>query len=220
MKRSDLFVVIQTVTGRQRALADTLRSLADSDLGAPDAIECAPPEENIRVTFLRTLMAIERSGRSWGLRLEDDVIANVHAFENIASWPAIEEPDFGAGWLFISGISAKMIHFARRVPKAEITGGQANLIPNPPAVSAIGYSSLQQLAHDVGRVWNDCQGQQDRALARAVFESGKRVFVHYPPLFEHNIAHPSTLAPDRPNMRGIHDTGGLFSRVWQRGEQT
>jgi len=61
-------------------------------------------------------------------------------------------------------------------------------------------------------------GAQDKAISWAIDHIGLSLYIHTsPPLVEHNVRHPSTLAPDRVVVPELHTTGGLFDREFRRG---
>ena len=60
------------------------------------------------------------------------------------------------------------------------------------------------------------RGAQDKALSLALWQMGFRIYLHEPPLVEHNVKHVSTLAPDRPVNPALHTTGGIFDPDWRR----
>ena len=205
---------MQSCPGRERALETTLSSVGRSDLGCVDAVSVHPPGVSMRSHFLSTLDAIAKSGRRFGLRLEDDVTVGEYILWNLGTWPALDEPDFGAGWGFVpfsvaTGPSHK--HETARgnvcFPAPELVCSQCVLI------RAADATAIATRCH---ALWNTVDGQQDRALSRAVWEMGRRVYLHLPPVCEHDLRHPSTLAQDRRSEPTLLSTFGLFEADWRR----
>ena len=211
--RARVFIVIQTCPGREAALADTLASMAQSDIGEPDAVLVHPAGASIQEHFLSTLRAIAASGREYGIRFEDDVLVNRHIVHNALRWPALDRADFGAGWLFGSGfMHAQLRDVHEDAPELPA--------PWPDVCGSLGVlvrvADVAELVSDVPENWPPADGQQDRALSRAVWWLDRRVYVHSPSLVEHNARHRSTLAPDRVHAVGVHDSGGRWSETWRR----
>lgn len=209
-------VVVQSVVGRSSREA-TLRSLQESDTS--DVIVVNDEAGDMRRTFLRTMELMAGSSADLVVRLEDDVLVNRHLSENVLSWDALNESDFGAGWLWQSLALFKQCRSAkyssvtrhgnvRRMTR--LTTGSLGVVMRPVVVRSV----LPLIATHWDRA--DVKGQQDLALTSALFELGRHVYLHSPPLVEHNVAHPSLLAPDRPVDPFLHTTGGRFDVSWRR----
>lgn len=185
---------------------------------------------NMRRTFMRVLQEMANSDADLVVRFEDDVLVNRHLTENVFSWDALSEADFGAGWLWQSLAAFDQCCHERELEEVgypgivyssvtkrgnlkrtcRITTGSLGVVMRPAIVRDVLPVIVQH--------WDlaDVKGQQDLALTSALFEMGRYVYLHEPPLVEHNVAHQSLLAPDRMVDPCLHTSGGRFDVAWRR----
>jgi hypothetical protein len=112
-----LDVWVQTCAGRKAgqggvgdSLRRTLESLEQSDAASKYELLVAPmtPHERLGEFVWQSVQERARAlcartdpeETALLLRLEDDVIVNRHLLHNVATWPAVSEPDFVFGTLF------------------------------------------------------------------------------------------------------------------------
>ncbi len=194
-------VIIQAVQGRGEVWERSKRSIEASDIGQSYERMINPPSLPPRSHFLNIMGKLAESKTDLVLRLEDDAVVNKHILYNCLSWPEVHETDFGAGWLFAPGTSSG------RWDSPELHGSVGVLMKR------------EDLKHLIPRCvrWfkaNDRRLSQDIALSRAVWMSGKRIYIHDPPLVEHPIDTPSTL--NHKHTVGGSTTMGNFNAEWRR----
>lgn len=210
---NDFAVVVQTIPQRKAALSATLASLADSDVGDLFVVT-QQPHQTKQQNLVAALTMLALSDKEWGIRFEDDVLVNRHLLANVASWGALSEPNFGAGWLYHSMGLAKL----RTGMSVSDRGNWFRDCPD--LVGSLGVvmyvPMIPFIIMGLRRCWDTVDGAQDKSMSRAVWNRALRVYVHEPPLVEHNVQHVSTLAPDRPVNLVIHTTGGMFDPSWRR----
>lgn len=209
----DFAVVVQTVPWRSRALSATLQSLDESDVEAVHVVSQQSHQDK-QQNLVSALTVLLNSGKTWGIRLEDDVRVNRHLLHNVASWTALREDNFGAGWLYQSGALAGHPTGMDRSARGNLYRDRPDLVGILGAVFYV--PMIPFVVMGLRRVWAETNGAQDKAVSRAIWKRALRVYVHEPPLVEHNVEHPSTLAPDRPVDFMLHTTGGQFSADWRR----
>lgn len=211
IQAADLVIAVQTVPGREQALQATRASLARAGVQHP-VVVCQDPQETKRHNLIKTLTYLDMSGASWVLRLEDDVLVNKHLLHNICTWSAPHQQNFGAGWLWRNaglaqsrtGIEVTQHGWVRTEP--DLAGAQGILLPR---------RIIPQLVMGIRDRWAETDGAQDKAITRTLFYKGLRVYIHDPPLVEHNVTFPSTLAPERPVIHALH-LAGDFDANWRR----
>lgn len=205
-------VFVQAVRGRS-SWETTQASIEASDIGERYVVSYQGERTTPRQHFLHLMATMAESKSPWVLRLEDDVLVNRHILENIKTWKAKNEKDFGAGWLFDAGGTTRTTHdkIYQRLGKDRWHGGQLHCC-----------QGVLLRTEDIGRLRSICAqwfeanlGElgQDIALSRAVAVLGRRICVHAPPLVEHQIQFRSTLG--HANTRS-HTTEGAFQLEWQR----
>jgi hypothetical protein len=101
---------VHTCAPRQGKLGPTLASLDASDLAGNYEVIEAPVgigTDAFERWYLSTMRRMATEPLDDGLpadlivRVEDDTIVNKHIAHNCCTWPAVREPDFGIGWLFL-----------------------------------------------------------------------------------------------------------------------
>ncbi len=213
ISRADFHVVVQTIPAREASLESTLEALNESDVGTYQVV-CQRAEEGRLDTLRATLLALHESGAPFGVRLEDDALVSRFLIANLLAWPALSDPDFGGGWLFSSFLSSLQHGFVERAPN-----GEHYRIPDR-TVGGVGCvlsrAQIGACLADLDALWSRSGEAQDVTLSLGIAAAGKRLYMHEPPLVEHNVAFASTLAPDRPVDPGLHTSGGRFDRDWRR----
>jgi hypothetical protein len=193
-------------------LADTLSSIRESDVDEASVVTQQPHQDK-QQNLVAALTMLTLSDKEWGLRLEDDVIVNRHLLHNICAWDALTEPTFGAGWLYHSGALSTVRTAMGRTDRGNWFRDAPDLVG---CLGVVFYvPMIPFIVMGLRRFWKATDGAQDKSMTRAVWSRSLRVFVHEPPLVEHNVEHRSTLAPDRPVDPAIHSTCGLFRRDWR-----
>lgn len=234
---SELVVAIQSVRGRRTALSSTLASLRASDVPTDVApplgshlhvvIQDEPIGHEAKFRTLSRLFSVARDGsdtgllrpvqnRTWLLRLEDDIIVNRHIFANLSHWGAVNEPDFGAGWLWHSRLLQLRRDNCRR------TADGFTYRDTPATVGSLGVLIRIDLLtdafiEDVTSIgMSEAKGAQDKAISMALHKRGKYVYLHEPPLVEHDLRHRSSQAPDREVVPELHSAMEGFSLDYLR----
>lgn len=194
-------VVVQGVPDRGLAWERSRESIEASDIGTDYMLMLNPEGVNPRQHFLNVMQRLADAPTEWVLRLEDDAIVNRHIVHNLRTWPALTAPDFGCGWGFFNG------HQQGPWKGPELHGSLATLFRRAhlPAVMA---GCKKWFAAHKGRL------SQDLAMSRTVWDLGKRLYLHQPPLVEHPIDTPSTLG--HLHNRAAHTTRGRFQLEWKR----
>ena len=215
----DIAVVVQTIPSRKGALQDTLDSIQGSDLGGYTLeVVTQRPGETKRDNLINALLAVRKSGKKWGLRFEDDVLVNRHILHNLTTWKAAEESDFGAGWLWHSELLG-----LRRDQLLESPGGFA-FRSTPYTVGSLGVLiATEHIPEMIIRMHSNwlhpkVDQAQDKVMSASLWDMGLRVYLHEPPLVEHNVEHVSTQAPDREVVPELHTAGIGFDIDWRRRE--
>lgn len=174
-----------------------------------------PPSVPPRQHFLNLMQRASEAKEKLVLRLEDDAEMNRHLRHNVATWKVPGQRGFGAGWLFgpwsIYRSNIIDIIYQR---KPDIWWNKREL-----------HASVAVLMRrkDVGRFAELCAkwfeahpGRlgQDIALSSSVWDAGKRIVIHNPPLAEHR-PEPSSLGHGFHPL--YHTTRGIFDARWRRG---
>lgn len=193
-------VVVQAVPDRGEAWERCRSSLEASDIEHFWALE-QPPERTIGQHFIRILKWALDSSNEFTLRLEDDAIVNQHIIHNLSTWPEIKNADFGAGWAF-SPVTNR-----GKWQKRELHGSVGVLLKRSVLPRIIERCEVE-LNKQPDRT------DQDLMLSRAIFDSGLRIYIHYPCLVEHPIDVPSTLG--HKHTRAAGTTSGKFKSSWRR----
>lgn len=210
MPSVELFV--QTVAGRQKALAQTLASLAQAGVPEPRVV-VHPPGIRLRAFFVQLLKQMAESSADYVVRLEDDVVVNRHLVKNILSWGALSEKNFGCGWLFVPD---GVLRDGQRIGhSASGWAFRKNRLLHCAQGIVVPTRLLPQLIPLVERFLATAPGnaQQDLSFSAAVWDSRRRVYLADPPLVEHRIHTPSTLGHQPTQNR---TSGGRFQLDWDR----
>lgn len=210
-----LAVFVQTVEGREAALALTRSQIELSDVGSDYTVLMGEPGKTAREHLLAVLDAMASSGADLVLRLEDDVDVAPHVRHNLTTWPELHDARFGAGWAFAPG-GVRTIHdyWYQRPGESKWVGGplaysQAVLLWRRD-VDATGRGCVEWFAKHPGRA------SQDLAIVAAVYGLNKQVCIHAPPQVEHRIEHGSTLAHPHNRLSGTTCGEFVMFRDWRR----
>lgn len=208
---------VQTVPGRERALAQTLRSLRQSDLSEKPIVRVHPPGRTVRQFFLSVLREMTESSAELVVRFEDDVTVSAHIESNVLSWPELHDSRFGAGWLFAAAGSRTIIDYAYQRPG--VSRWHRSWVHCSCAV-LFWRRDLPGLIGDIERAVareHPEYGGQDKLIGQAVLEAGKQICVHVPSLVEHELGHGSSMG--HPQI-GLYDSArDGFKRSWRRGQR-
>lgn len=208
-------VVIQTCPDREEAFAATVASLQASDVGADYFAYRHPPGSTLNNFFFGLLELMAHSSADYVIRLEDDVFVNKHIIANVRRWPALQEPDFGAGWLFTpSGVMGPSWYSCHRMTKSgEMWRSKL------PMHSSVAYmfptKLLPRIIEELGKLEKEYEGAlMDLGVSTAVHRAGYKCFLHQPSLVEHNVKITSTMG--HTYDAGVGTAGGLFRPDWRR----
>jgi len=211
-------VSIQASLPERPCFEATLASVRESDVGVEPVI-VGPAGYSIE-HFLASLdMLRSDDPAAIVVRLEDDVFLNRYLRHNLEAWTVYEEDDFGIGWLFQSQMDR--MHGLHQEAVCG-SGGQLHyrsLVKQKCCSQGIVMRAADitdALFERIRGHWEHCEHQQDRALSLAMWDVGKKGYLHDPPLVEHNITVRSALAPDRDPMPGMHSAGMFFNADWRR----
>lgn len=200
-----MITAVQSAPGRASWPA-TRASILGSDIGMDYVALINPADIGPREHFLNVLDFLAAAQTSLVLRLEDDVLVNKYITHNVKNWEAVNEPDFGVGWLF------SPIAWAGRWPRCELNGSMGLLFKTKDVPEIM----------DGARQWLDehpsqkGQPHDDLAVAHAVWRMGKRIYIHDPPLVEHRIDVPSSIG--NVHTAASATTQGRFDLYWRAGE--
>lgn len=208
---------VQTVPGRERALAHTLRSLRQSDLSEKPIVRSHPAGRTVRQFLLSVLREMAEADADLVLRFEDDVTVSAHLEANVLSWPELHDARFGAGWLFAAAGARTIIDYAYQRPgtcqwhKRWVHGSCAVLFWRHQLAAVI-----EAAERIVEREPPNYSGQ-DKLIGEAVFATGKQLCVHVPSLVEHELSLGSSLGHP---LIGLYDAAREgFQRNWLRGQR-
>ncbi len=233
MSPEDIFVAVQTCPQRREARVPTLDSIERSDIGSRyELLEqlVPPPPENetprqrrrrlrtlarrvpppatlVMEHLRRVLQTMYDSGAEYCLRLEDDILVNRHVLHNLSTWPALEDRDFGAGWLFCT---KPLLDDRLRVRRSRGSGTPYRACKE--MFAALGVLFRRNMIPEVLRRLKG--PAQDIGLSTAVWKSGKRCFFHVPALVENRVELPSVRG-NGVSLR-YHVAGELFDPEWKR----
>lgn len=211
-------VVIQAAAPSRASLGRLVCALRDSGI-EPTIVG---PRAYSLEHFLDSLRALRDSDPfALGLRLEEDAIVSSHHLRhNVETWRVYSQPDFGSGWLFESEHSRR----GRRSNHEAVRGRDGELHFRSTEPQKVGSVAVVLRSRDVteellGAIsdrWGSCQKQQDRALSLALWDMGKRIYLHDPPIVDHDIRERSVLAPDRDPDPILHSAGMFFDPTFRR----
>lgn len=206
-------VFLQTCPQRRTDRLPTIESLKQSDVGGDFTVLEHPEEQDKRAFFRHVLETMAESGADYAIRFEDDVIVNRHILHNFSSWSALDDPLFGAGWLFVPA-AALSVHFktSRGVKYRALSEMWASLAVAIPVKYVT--ACLDELAQAK-------KLEQDIILSRAVWRMGKRCFFHEPSLAENRNPPTAFGTKYLPGTRKGHlFAGRTFSVDWRRATTT
>lgn len=210
----DFDVVVQTIPERTAALKETVSSIHASDIAVFE-VRCQKPGETKQDNLIAALKVLAKSGKEWGVRFEDDVIVNRHIMKNLCAWGALRESNFGAGWLFRSA-QVSRLPTTKRSPQGHLYSESPSLVGSLGVLFHVPMIE-EFLLDGIEIYWDEVNGAQDRSMSLALGYQAKRVYIHDPPLVEHNTKFVSSLAPDRIVHPELHTTGGAFDPEWSHG---
>lgn len=211
-------VVIQACPNPRPGLDSVLASIEASDIGTNYDLRFQPLGLTIREHFFDTMRSAATRGCDLVLRLEDDVLVNQHILHNLASWPAIDDPRFGAGWAFDPGGTTRSAYDRKSHCAVEKTRWVACLQAYSQAVLV--------WTRDVEAICTGAQKwfathpsicEQDLAISSAVLGAGKQHAIHGPSLVEHLITLPSQLNHSHKGIQAA-TSDKAFSATWKRGD--
>ena len=234
-----IYVWVQHAHGRNSS--PTFESIHASDIGRNYTLVTDEPrkfpEDGDKLqawwadTCLAQADAAEARGCKWILRLEDDIIVNRHILHNIQHWPALHDPLFGFGTLFVPDRWLRRPMFARGVSGEwyckfkDVAGAQAQVYSVERIRAYIPLVPEMRRARGLGRPGDP--PSFDWALSRAAHYYGarthqmdpQRVFIHKDPSLV-DLA-PSSLQsamfPQAPQDPNLHYWGTKsFNAEWRR----
>ncbi len=186
-----------------------LRSIEASDIGTQYQLRRQPESCTRRIDFfidtMREIAAM--SGIEYMLHLEDDTLVNKQIMQNLGTWTAVQEPLFGAGWIFVL---ADMLKDKRRNP--EINGHRYHLGPIVPCSAGV----LIPTDHVELILAASQHEAPDILISKGVWnmESGRRVFLHDPSLVYVDFDIPTSF--DKPQYTGRTHQNFLVDGVVKR----
>lgn len=209
-------VFIQSCPQRASTLMETLASVEASDIGHDYEVLMHPPGLPLNDFFYAVLGEMAKAKTEYVIRLEDDALVNKHIVHNALSWPALQDPEFGGGWLFVPhGLMGPSWFSAHRMSKGEMYRTKF------PLHSSVGYmfrtDTLPKIieamhAYDDDKRYNG--GMMDFGVSLAIEKLGLRLYLHVPSLVEHNLKIPSAM--EHKYDSGTATAGGLFKPEWRR----
>lgn len=205
-----LDVFVQTHPGREPVLDGLRESLEASDVGTDYRVMIHPEGNTVVEHFLGVLTAMRDSQADLVLRLEDDSLTNRHLKHNLTTWPAIHQPDFGAGWAMSPPLSIHDIIFQKRCDNPV---RRKRLIPV--CVAVMFWRKDMDWVIAGCEKWFREQGgnAMDFAMSDAVASAGKLNYLHDPCLAEHRMHVPSTLAH---TIKSADTARGIYKEQWRR----
>ncbi len=202
-------VFVQTCPQRRTDRLPTIESLRQSDVGDDFTVLEHPEDQDRRAFFRHVLETMADCGADYALRLEDDAVVNQHVLHNFSTWSALDDPLFGAGWLFVPE-AALSVHF-------KVSGGvKYRALSEMWAALAVAIP-VKYVPACIEELERSEKLDQDLILSRAVWREGKRCFFHEPSLAENRD--PPT-AFGTKYLRGTTPkhlfAGRTFSADWKR----
>lgn len=202
-------VFLQTCPQRRTDRLPTIESIRQSDVGDDFTVLEHPEDQDRRSFFRHVLATMADSGADYALRLEDDAVVNRHVLHNLSTWPALDDPLFGAGWLFVPE-AALSVHF--KVSR----GVKYRALPETWASLAV-VIPVKYLPACLEELEKAEKLEQDIILSKAVWRMDKRCFFHEPSLAENR---DTPTAFGTKYLRGTTTkhlfAGRTFSVDWKR----
>lgn len=206
-------VFLQTCPQRRTDRLPTVESIRQSDVGDDFTVLEHPEEQDKRAFFRHVLETMADSGADYAIRIEDDAIVNRYILHNFSTWPAINDPLFGAGWLFVPE-AALSIHFktSRSVKYRTLSDMWAALVVAIP---------VKHVPACLNELDQSEKVDQDLILSRAIWRLGKRCFFHEPSLAENRDPPTAFGTKYLPGTTAKHlFAGRAFSADWKRATTT
>jgi len=225
-------VFVQTCPQRSSGVEETLKSVRESDIRDGFEVHTHPRGVPKCQFFAELLEKMAACDAQYVIRLEDDVLVNRHLVHNFLTWPALRDPLFGAGWLYVSQAAlSDTMHTAssglEHYRNSEVMYGSL-CVAAPREVATAALKLVREWAATFGCALDTCDCPrknkrprssktygQDAALSRAVWKLGKRVFFHRPVLAENRML-PSTHGLKMQGNPAHWRAGRLFDANWRR----
>lgn len=226
-------VFLQTCPQRDAYITPTLGSLKQSD--TTFQVLRQPEGQRHCRFFLDVLKQMAGAETPWVIRLEDDVLVSRYLTHNFLSWPALNEPDFGVGWLFTS----EMVKLCTPEDSRGFRLRGDPVMPNAFGVGlhvetaracvaeyarwideygcGLHHRTRRGCEHHNGTPHPVCQFGQDALFSRTAWNLGKRVFLATPALVEARIVPTvvGTVYPPDTDPRQFF-AGPNFDEIWRR----
>lgn len=201
------------------------------------------PDGMERCRFFRTvLVKMAEAPTDYVIRCEDDIFVNKHILHNLLSWPALSEPTFGCGWLYVS--EAAILHESAHRVNGHLFrswpimyGSLCVGMPTAHVQACIdlldewietygcplsGCAAGRRCSHARGTELAEGRDPnaygQDTLISQAMWKLDKRVFYHVPALAENRLI-PSVRGTNFPagtDLRHLQ-AGPHFKPEWRRG---
>jgi hypothetical protein len=196
----------------------TFASLQRSDVAEYTVAE-QPPAASPQTYFVDLLAAATESNADVIVRLEDDIEVNRHLLHNIQTWAALQDPDFGVG--FLSNAS-------NYCPPFELSGSGCYRSLRQEVSAALGQVFLPRTLHRVlaaiachpDHLHAIAHGtiNFDHVVSKVCFDLGLNVYVHFPALVRET---PFGLLHSSWGNRGPgrHPVQPDFVEDWKRQQQ-
>jgi hypothetical protein len=208
----DITVGVRAVPNRGAPWERSRRTIESSDIGTRYVRYVQPSNQTRREAYLSFMDWMAAVPTPLVLMLEDDALVNRHILHNLATWPAVHEPRFGAGWCMTPGGRRNIHDYIYRRNRTrwhdrEYQHASVGVLLRAPDVPML---RARMVAWYEGRPGD--LAHADMALSSAVWRTGRRIALHSPSLVEHPLG-PSTLG----HPHTIHDTTrGHFSATYRR----
>jgi glycosyltransferase involved in cell wall biosynthesis len=210
-------VVVQAPPQSRPGWEQVRQAIEASDIGTNYDVMFQRPEHNSREHFLAVLDRLAAADTDLVLRLEDDVDVNRHILYNLSTWPELDDPRFGVGWVFDAGGStySSFDRKWRKIPtkcrwtNCRIAYSQGTLI----------HRRDVPWIRERSKLWFDIHpgvNDQDLALSEVICQRGKWICIHAPSLLEHRIDLPSML--NHGHSARLGQSSGAFFKDWRRGD--
>lgn len=205
---------VQTVKGRETVLADSLASIEVSDIVEYTLATHDPEEMPVQAFFFSLLERMAKAETELVVRLEDDIIVNKYIRHNVENWPALDDPEFGAGWLFVmrSVTGPSWFHSHRMMPSGEMWRSH---LPIHGGVGYVFKTKDMPALIEALQPFKDHGDLMDVGVSSAIDRMARRLYLHMPSLLEHRL----DVASSMNHHHSIENStaGGLFEPDWRRG---
>jgi len=212
MEASDTSVFIQSVEGRP-VWEQAQAAIEASDIGKNYTRLVHPPVRTYAEFVQDVFAEMAAAPTPYVLRFEDDVTSvNSHILHNIRTWPALDDPRFGVGWLFNpAGEWSERTTLERIYGEAGNDGWHLRGLVQSSAV-VFRTADVPWLREHIG-IWMQTHAYLDLALGAAMAERDRCVVVHAPALVDHD---PSVPSHKNPGLGVGATAGGTFRQEWRR----